>query len=90
MAVDLTIDMIIADLQTIEPKLLAYENKYKLLSSYFYKIYQSGKFEEHPDFVDWAGLYQIKLNRIEHYEKMIFQALDNLPLHRPIKAAEIL
>jgi hypothetical protein len=90
MAVDLTIDMIIEDLQAIEPKLTEYEIRYKLLSPYFYKIYQSGKFEEHPDFVDWAGLYQIKIKRIEHYEQMFSQVLDNLPLHQPIKAAEIL
>ena len=90
MAVDLAIDMIIEDLQMIEPKLSAFENKYKLLSPYFYKIYQSGKFEEHPDFVDWAGLYQIKLKRIERYEQIFSQVLDNLPLHQPIKAEEIL
>ncbi|UCE05011.1 MAG: hypothetical protein JSW07_15500 [bacterium] len=90
MAVDLTIDMIIEDLQAIEPKLSSYENKYKLLSPYFYKIYQSGKFEEHPDFVDWAGLYQIRLKRLKRYEKMISQVLENLPLHNPVNMEEII
>lgn len=90
MAVDLSIDMIIEDLQAIEPKLSAYENKYKLLSPYFYNIYQSGKFEEHPDFVDWAGLYRIKLKRLQCYEKMISQVLDDLPLQQPVKAEEII
>ena len=90
MAVDLSIDMIIEDLQAIEPKLSAYENKYKLLSPYFYKIYQSAKFEEHSDFVDWAGLYRIKLKRIKRYEQMISQVFDNLPLHKPINMEEII
>jgi len=90
MAVDLTIDMIIEDLQAIEPKLTEYENKYKLLSPYFYKIFQSGNLEEHSDFVEWAGLYRIKLKRIKRYEQMISHVLDNLPLHEPINMEEII
>jgi len=55
MTVEPTIDGIIEDLQALDPMISKYEKKYKLLSPYFYKLYQAGKLEEHPDFVDWAG-----------------------------------
>lgn len=89
MAIELTVDAIIEDLRAVEPKLAVFEKKYKLLSPYFYRLYQSGKLDEHPDFVDWAGLYRIKLKRIQLYEKMIPQVLDDLPLHQPVKVEEV-
>jgi hypothetical protein len=76
MAIDLTIDAIIEDLQAVEPRLAEFEKKYRLLSPYFYRLYQSGKLDEHPDFVDWAGLYRIKQKQVKLYEKMIPQVLD--------------
>jgi len=60
---NLTLNEIIEDLQAIEPKILEYEKKYKLLSPYFYKLYLAGKLEEHWDFQHWAGLHEIKLDR---------------------------
>lgn len=41
----MTRDGIIEDLQAIAPQLLQFEKKYKLLSSYFYKLYETGKLE---------------------------------------------
>jgi len=89
MAIDLTIDAIIEDLRAVEPRLAEYEKKYRLLSPYFYRLYQSGKLDEHPDFVDWAGLYRTKLKRIQLYEKMIPQVLDDLSLHQPVNVEEL-
>lgn len=89
MAIKLTIDGILKDLRAIEPEISKYEEKYKLLSPYFYKLYQLGKLDEHPDFVDWAGLYRIKLKRIKLYEKKISQVIVNLPLHESVKVEEI-
>jgi len=43
MAEILTLDGIIEDLQAIEPLLLQFEKKYKMLSPYFYKLYQAGR-----------------------------------------------
>jgi len=64
MAEPLTLDGIIEDLQAIEPQLLQFEKKYKLLSAYFYKLYQTGKLECEEEFQEWAALYEIKLHRI--------------------------
>jgi hypothetical protein len=30
---------------------------------HFYKLYKAGKLEERWDFIDWAGIYEIKLDR---------------------------
>jgi hypothetical protein len=77
---DITLIEIIEDLQSIEPKLLEYEKKYKLLSPYFYKLYNAGKLEEQWDFQNWAGLYQIKLDREQEYKERLAEVLDGLPL----------
>jgi len=39
MATTISLTEIIEDLQGIEPKILEYEKKYQLLSTYFYKLY---------------------------------------------------
>jgi hypothetical protein len=71
---------IIEDLQGIEPKILEYEKKYRLLSPYFYKLYKAGKLEEHWDFQNWAGLYEIKLDRLAEYKQRLAEVLPALPL----------
>ncbi|MBN2088663.1 hypothetical protein JW964_03575 [candidate division KSB1 bacterium] len=80
MKTNLTLDEIIEDLQAIEPKILEYEKKYKLLSVYFYKLYQAGKLEEAWDFQHWAGLYEIKLDREKKYQAKLSEVMSELPL----------
>ncbi|MFQ5631670.1 MAG: hypothetical protein ACE5I1_23100 [bacterium] len=63
----ISLNEIIEDLQAIEPKILEYEKKYKLLSAYFYKLYHAGKLEDKWDFQNWAGLYEIKLDRLGEF-----------------------
>ena len=84
MATENTIDDIMQDLQAIEPLILQYEQKYKLLSPYFYKLYQSGKLEERWDFMDWAALYEIKLDREQVYKERLYEVLENLPLDHSV------
>ena len=90
MAKDSTIDDIMQDLQAIEPIILQYEQKYKLLSPYFYKLYQAGKLEERWDFMDWAALYEIKLDREQQYRERLPEALEHLPLDHPVKEETLL
>jgi len=71
MAKDISIDEILQDLEAIEPIILQYEQKYRLFSPYFYKLYQAGKLEECWDFIDWAVLYEIKLRRQQQYHDRI-------------------
>ncbi|MCI0513122.1 hypothetical protein L0128_07925 [candidate division KSB1 bacterium] len=80
MKTDLTLDEIIEDLQAIESKILEYEKKYRLLSVYFYKLYQTGKLEEAWDFQHWAGLYEIKLDREKKYQSKLNEVINGLPL----------
>jgi len=62
MAEIMTLDGIIDDLHAIEPLLLQFEKKYKLLSTYFYKLYQTGKLECEEGFQEWAALCEAKLH----------------------------
>ncbi len=85
MAPKITLDDILQDLQAVEPLIHQYEQKYRLLSPYFYKLYQKGKLEERWDFMDWAALYEIKLDREKEYQKRLSDVLKNLPLQEPVE-----
>ena len=90
MAIDLTIDTNLENLQAIESKLTEYKKKYRLLLPYFYKIFQLDKLGKHAHFVNWDGLYHIKLKQIRHYEKVLLQVIGSLPLYNQIKIAEVI
>ncbi len=79
-ATTISLAEIIEDLQGLEPKILEYEKKYQLLSAYFYKLYKAGKLEEKWDFQNWAGLYEIKLDRLAEYKGKLNEVLPKLPL----------
>jgi len=55
---------------------------------HFYKFYKEGKLEERWDFVDWAGLYEIKLDREQAYEQTASEALQQLPLKEETRLQE--
>jgi hypothetical protein len=80
MSNEISLNEIIEDLQAIEPKIWEYEKKYKLLSPYFHKLYKAGKLEEKWDFQNWAGLYEIKLDRLTEYKQKLAEVLPELPL----------
>lgn len=88
MAEPLTLDGIIEDLQAIAPQLLQFEKKYKLLSPYFYQLYQTGKLECAEDFQEWAALYEIKLHREQFFRTHLAEALSNMPLNEPVEVGE--
>lgn len=85
MSETITLNDIIEDLQYVEPKILEYEKKYKLLSEYFYKLYKAGKLEEDWDFQNWAGLYEIKLDRESEYRKKLKEVITKLPVVEEIE-----
>lgn len=80
METKITLDDLIEDLVAIEPLLSNYEKKYRVRTPDFYKLYKQGKLEERWDFIDWASLYEIKLDREQTYQAMVDEALQNLPL----------
>jgi len=90
MAEPLTLDAILEDLQAIEPLILEYEKKYKVLTPYFYKLFHAGKLEENWDFIDWAGLYDIKIHREKAYRALLSESLRALPLKAQLSEATLL
>jgi hypothetical protein len=88
METQFTLDDIIEDLVAVEPLILNYEKKYKVRTPNFYKLYKQGKLEERWDFIDWAGLYEIKLDREKAYEAMASDALLHLPLREDLQLQE--
>lgn len=90
MAEPLTLDAILEDLQAIEPLILDYEKKYKVLTPYFYKLYRAGRLEENWDFIDWAGLYDIKVHREKAYHALLAESLRALPLKEQLSEAALL
>ncbi len=90
MAEPLTLDAILEDLQAIEPLILDYEKKYKVLTPYFYKLYHAGKLEENWDFIDWAGLYDIKIHREKAYRTLLGPSLRALPLKEQLSDERLL
>lgn len=88
MAEPLTLNGIIEDLQAIAPQLLQFEKKYKLLSPYFYHLYQTGKLECTEDFQEWAAFHETKLRREDFSRNQLAEALANLPLNEPVEVGE--
>ncbi|MDZ7288545.1 MAG: hypothetical protein ONB44_02425 [candidate division KSB1 bacterium] len=88
METKITLDDLIEDLVAVEPLLLNYEKKYRVRTPDFYKLYKQGKLEERWDFIDWASLYEIKLDREQAYQALIGEALQNLPLREELVLQE--
>lgn len=71
----MTVDEVMRDIHALEADLENYERKYGLLSETFYEAYRVG---EEPaedawvlDWSDWAGAYEIWLQRRTQYQDLI-------------------
>jgi hypothetical protein len=87
----MTLDEIIRDIQALEDDLNSYERKYGVLSETFYESYLNG---EEPaddawvlDWNDWAGAYEIWLERHQEYSDMIGALKAQTSLSELIKRA---
>ena len=76
----LTLSQVIQDLHAIEDRLQEFEEKYQLLSDTFYKLYLAEKVEDDLDFIEWIGLYKMKLEREADYEAVVLAQSLPLPL----------
>lgn len=84
----MTLEEIIQSIHSLENYLQKFEEKYKLRSDDFYEMAKKEKLEHTPDFVEWFGVYEIKLKRIKQYHKLISNKLDSqsnfkIPLDEP-------
>ncbi|NKQ35307.1 MAG: hypothetical protein HF973_06760 [Chloroflexi bacterium] len=85
----MTLDEILQDLQALEDDLNSYERKYGVLSETFYESYLNG---EEPaeeawvlDWNDWAGAYEIWLERRQQYQELISTFKKQAPLSELIR-----
>ena len=71
----MTLDEIIQDIHAMEEDLLVFERKYGVLTETFYEAYQRGEEPEDDawvlDWSEWAGTYEILLERQERYRQVI-------------------
>ena len=73
----MTLDEIIQSIHSIENYLQKFEDKYKLRSEDFYEMAKEDKLEHTPDFVEWFGVYEIKLKRENQYQEIISNRLNS-------------
>jgi hypothetical protein len=93
---NLTVQEILEDLHAAERDCQMFEQKYGVLSEYFYVAYMNGSLDDdgNPDFALWAGSYEVKLNRENAYRNLVlvqsslFSNLSNMKIkhveHQPI------
>jgi hypothetical protein len=85
----MTIDELIRSIHDLENYLKKFEEKYRLRSEDFYKLATAGQLEQSNDFIEWLGVYEIKLKREQKYQhrlaEMLAQQKDmlHLPLSEP-------
>jgi len=80
----MTIDEILKDIHAIQEHLKNFEERYKLLSADFYKLYQANKLEQSRDFIEWLGFYEILLDREREYKKLLKKQITEYDFAAPI------
>jgi ribosomal protein S16 len=66
----MTLNELIQSIHALETRLQLFEEKYELRSEDFYRLVQEGKLEQSADFIEWLGLYEIKLKREQEYAQL--------------------
>lgn len=66
---------ILDDIYAMEGVIKKYEKKYGITTQAFYELYRAGKldngdFEQIREFCDWAGAYEIKVEREREFEML--------------------
>jgi len=77
------LDDLIDDIYAMEKIVKEYEKRYGITSQHFYQLYRAGElddgdFERTQDFCEWAGAYEIKLEREREFEELSERLLDSL------------
>ena len=83
----MTIDEILKDIHAIQDHLKKFEEKYKLISSDFYKLYKANKLEQSRDFIEWLGFYEIMLDREREYKQLLKEQIDECDFAAPVDEA---
>ncbi len=72
----MTLDELIRSIHTLENYLQKFEEKYRLRSEDFYQLVQEGRLDQSDEFLEWLGVYEIKLKR-----EQALRYFDNLQTH---------
>ena len=82
----MTIDELIRGIHDLESYLKKFEEKYHLRSEDFYRLAKAGKLEQSNDFIEWLGVYEIKLKRESKYQQRVKNILTKQQesLHLPL------
>ncbi len=87
----MTLSEIVRYIHALDADLQMYERKYNILSQTFYASYQAG---EEPlddawvlDWSDWAGAYELWLERQAQYREMVETLQQQMPLAAVIEKA---
>ena len=86
------LEELIQSIHTLESYMQKLEEKYRLRSEDFYRLVTEGKLDQSADFIEWLGLYEIKLKREHKYHQLLAQILttamtrheDKETVHLPI------
>ena len=71
----MTLEELIRSIHTLENHLQKFEEKYHLRSEDFYRLVSDGKLEQSEQFIEWLGVYQIKLKRERAYQHRVARML---------------
>ncbi|MBI5300597.1 MAG: hypothetical protein HY868_00555 [Chloroflexi bacterium] len=74
----MTLSEAIQDIHGLDTELAKLEQRYSLLSSDFYHLYQAGELEQSRDFIQWVGYYEAKLKRETRYRELMYEYLRQL------------
>ncbi len=79
-------DELIRSIHTLENHLQKFEEKYKLRSEDFYRLVSEGKIDQSEEFIEWLGIYEIKLKRERAYARHVAEmlAVTKVPLRLPL------
>jgi len=80
----ITAEQLLRDIFEAESAMRWFEQKHSLLSETFYRLYQQGQLrDEDPaeiqEYMEWAGWYEIYLDRRQRYDQAVQQRLEELP-----------
>lgn len=82
----MTLGELIKSIHELEDYLNKFEEKYLLRSEDFYNLAVENKLEQSRDFIEWLGIYKIKLKREQKYQKFLSQKVSKKDLlHLPLK-----
>ena len=84
------LQQLIREIHWAEWQLRTFEDKYGVLSQYFYRAMESGQLSEFDDgeephfhdFLEWHALYKIRLKREQAYRDLLCQQPVPEQLHR--------